>query len=158
MAGTMIDTEQLPRMSFYLSGVMVISGAFTVFSSELFPYVLQSWFHTLGILLGLGLVYFNMIRVISRRYMRRLNGTSRMPWLFSVVIGGLPLFWIGIYDTAWPLSYHLLYVGIIILFSALGAWLGHRSGLHAQVDFQKQLSQYLERLEQQASEKNNRSS
>jgi len=149
----MIDTEQLPRMSFYLSGVMLISGAFTIFSSELYPYVLQSWLHSIGIFLGLGLVYLNMIRVISRRYMRRLDRHSRMPWFFSGVIGGIPLFWISIYDTAWPLSYHLLYAGIIILFSVLGAFLGHRSGLKAQMEFQDQLRRYMERLKAQEAEK-----
>lgn len=152
MANQMIDTEQLPRMAFYTSGLMVVSGAFTIFSSELFPYVLTSIFHSIGILLGIGLVYFNMIRLSSRRYMRRLDGPSRMPWLFAVLIGGLPLFWITIYDTGWPLATLLIYAGIILFFSALGAHLGQKAGYKAQQQFRVQLQAYLEKIHLQQTE------
>ena len=148
----MIDTEQLPRMAFYTSGLVVVSGAFTIFSSELFPYVLKSNLHSIGILLALGLVYFNMIRVSSRRYMRRLDGPSRMPWIFAVLTGGIPLFWISIYDSGWSLVTLLIYAGIILLFSTFGAFLGQKAGQKAQEKFRMQLQAYFKKVHAQQTE------
>ena len=142
MANQMIDTEQLPRMAFYTSGLVVVSGAFTIFSSELFPYVLKSNLHSIGILLALGLVYFNMIRVSSRRYMRRLEGPSRIPWVFAFLIGGIPLFWVSIYDSGWSLVTLLIYAGIILIFSTLGALLGQKAGQKAQEQFNNLLNRF----------------
>ncbi len=41
MANQIIDNEHYPRMAFYISGLLVVSGAFTIFSSELFPYLIK---------------------------------------------------------------------------------------------------------------------
>lgn len=152
MANQMIDTEQLPRIAFYTSGLVVVSGAFTIFSSELFPYVLKSNLHSIGILLAMGLVYFNMIRVSSRRYMRRLEGPSRMPWVFAFLIGGIPLFWVSIYDSGWSLVTLLIYAGIILIFSTLGALLGQKAGQKAQEQFRIQLQAYFEKVHAQQTE------
>ena len=149
MVNQIIDSEHFPRMAFYISGLLVVSGAFTIFSSELFPYALKSILHSIGIFIGLGLVYFNMIRVSSRRYMRQLDGPSKMPRVFAVLIGGLPLFWICVYDTGWPLATLLMYVGIILFFSALGAHLGQKAGQKAQELFRKQLKAYFEKVQSQ---------
>lgn len=149
MVNQIIDSEHFPRIAFYISSLLVVSGAFTIFSSELFPYILKSILHSIGIFLGLGLVYFNMIRISSRRYMRQLDGPSKMPWVFAVLIGGLPLFWISIYDTGWPLATLLIYVVIILFFSALGAHLGQKAGQKAQKLFRKQLKAYFEKIQLQ---------
>ena len=151
MVNQIINSEQFPRMAFYISGLLVVSGAFTIFSSELFPYVLKSILHSIGIFLGLGLVYFNMIRISSRRYMRKLDGPSKMPKVFAILIGGLPLFWISIYDTGWPLTTLLIYVGIVLFFSALGAYLGQKAGQKAQKLFRKQLKAYFEKVQSKQS-------
>ena len=76
--------------------------------------------------------------------MRQLDGPSSMPRVFAVLIGGLPLFWISIYDTDWLLA-TLIYVGIILFFSVLGAHLGHKAGQKAQELFRKQLKAYFEK-------------
>ena len=153
MVNQVINSEQLPRIAFYLSGLLVVSGAFTIFSSGLFPYVLKSILHSIGIFLCLGLVYFNIIRVSSRRYMRRLDGPSRMPQVFAILIGGLPLLWISIYDTGWPITTLLIYMGIILFFSALGAHLGQKAGQKAQELFRIQLKAYLEKIQPQYTKK-----
>ena len=81
--------------------------------------------------------------------MRQLDGPSKMPRVFAVLIGGLPLFWISIYDTGWPIATLLIYVGIILFFSALGAHLGQKAGQKAQELFRKQLKAYFEKVQSQ---------
>lgn len=135
--------DNLPRFSFYLSGVFIVSAAFTLFSSELL-FLLNdpSWKGT-AFLIGYGLVYTNIVFVTSRRFMRRLEGASATPIIFGTLVAIAPVVWIFIYDSPLDISQRILFAIIVIVGCGLGAHFGHRAGLKAQFEFQKKLEEYL---------------
>ena len=73
-----------------------------------------------------------------------------MPWVFAFLIGGIPLFWVSIYDSGWSLAL-LIYAGIILIFSTLGALLGQKAGQKAQEKTTK-LQAYFEKVHAQQTE------
>lgn len=135
--------DNLPRLIFYLSGVVLISIAFTLFSSELLVKVADPSFTGTLFLLGFGLVYMNIIFVTSRRFMRRLEGSSNIPYLIALLVAAPPVIWVQIYDAGLGDS-RLTFVITILLAAGLGAYFGHRAGLKAQAAFQESLQEYLD--------------
>ena len=97
-------------------------------------------------LLGYGLVYMNIVFVSSRRFMRREDGPSSIPYIFAVLIALPPLVWVNIFDAGLEESL-LVFMLTIIAGCALGAYFGHRAGLKAQVVFQKNLQDYIQQDE-----------
>lgn len=135
--------DNLPRFSFYLSGVLIISSAFTLFTSELlFLLADQSWKGT-AFLIGFGLVYMNIVFVTSRRFMRRLEGASAAPIIFGILVALAPVIWIFIYNSGLDTTQQILFAIIIALGCGLGTHFGHKAGLKAQIAFQQKLEEYL---------------
>ncbi|MEQ9309395.1 MAG: hypothetical protein RLN90_08070 [Balneolaceae bacterium] len=135
--------DNLPRFSFYLSGVFIISSAFTLFTSELLFLLADQSIKGTAFLIGFGLVYMNIVFVTSRRFMRRLDGASAAPIIFGVLVAITPVIWIFIYDSGLDFSQRILFAIIIIIGCGLGVHFGHRAGLKAQIVFQKRLEEYL---------------
>jgi len=134
--------DNLPRFLFYASGVFIISAAFTLFSSEFLVKISDPTFVGTLFLLGFGLVYMNIISVSGRRFMRRLQGPNPIPYIFGLLVAAPPLIWVQIYDTGLGQS-NLTFQFTVILACALGSYLGHRTGLKAQVKFQQNMEEYL---------------
>ncbi|MEX0721431.1 MAG: hypothetical protein WD059_12235 [Balneolaceae bacterium] len=138
--------DNLPRFIFFASGVVVISAAFILLTSELLVQTaVPSWAGIL-FLLGYGLVYMNLVFVSSRRFMRRLHGPSVSPYIFSVLIALPPLIWVNIYDAGLGKS-NITFMITIIIGCGLGAYLGHRAGLKAQDVFWENLQKHIEQDE-----------
>lgn len=140
--------DNLPRFSFYASGVLIISAAFTLFTSELlFKINDPSWVGT-AFLLGYGLVYMNIVFVTSRRFMRRLDGPSIAPIIFGVIVAIIPIAWIFIYDSVLDTQQRIVFAITVALASGLGVFFGHKAGLKTQIVFQQKLQEYLKRTGQ----------
>jgi len=135
--------DNLPRFSFYLSGVFITSAAFTLFSSELLFLLNDPSLKGTAFLLGFGLVYMNIVFVTSRRFMRRLDGKSIAPIIFGFLVGITPIVWIFIYESGLDSNQRILFVIVILIGCGLGAHFGHRTGLKAQVVFQQKLKEFL---------------
>lgn len=135
--------DNLPRLSFYISGILIISTSFTLFSSELLRKLADpSWVGT-AFLLGFGLVYMNIVFVISRRFMRRLEGKSSITYVLGTATGLAPIVWIFIFDAGLTTTMQIVFALTIGFACTLGAYFGHRAGLKAQVKFQRELYEYL---------------
>ncbi|MCG8371889.1 MAG: hypothetical protein MI700_00055 [Balneolales bacterium] len=135
--------DNIPRFLVYASGIFIISSTFTLFTSELlFKIADPGWVGT-AFLLGYTLVYMNIVFVISRRFMRRLEGSSITPYLFAVLTSGFPVLWIFMYDAGFTPGLQSLFAFTCLLGTFAGAYLGHRAGLKAQVIFQEKLIEYL---------------
>jgi hypothetical protein len=93
-------------------------------------------------LFGFGLVYMNIVFVTGRRFMRRLQGASPVPYIFGLLIAIPPLVWVQIYDAGLG-DANLTFQFVVIVACGLGALFGHRAGLKAQIQFQKNLQEYL---------------
>lgn len=136
--------DNLPRFAFYTSGVFIISAAFTLISSE-FLYLIADpgWKGTVA-LIAFGLVYMNIVFVVSRRFMRRLDGPSPAPIIIGILVAMAPVIWIFIYqDAALDNTQRIIYAVIMALGCGLGAHFGHRAGLKAQIKFREKLEEYL---------------
>ncbi len=135
--------DNLPRFSFYLSGVFITSAAFTLFSSELLFLLNDTSLKGTAFLIGFGLVYMNIVFVTSRRFMCRLEGKSIAPYIFGFLVGIIPIVWIFIYESGLDLNQRILFAIVMLIGCGLGAHFGHRAGLKAQIVFQKKLEEYL---------------
>jgi len=122
----------------------MISAIFTLFSSEFLPKITDPSYVGTLFLLGFGLVYMNIIFVTGRRFMRRLQGPNPVPYIFGLLVAAPPLVWVQIYDAGIGDS-DLTFMFTVIVGCALGSFFGHRAGLKAQVQFQKELQEYLEK-------------
>lgn len=134
--------DNLPRFIFYASAVFIVSAAFTLFSSEFLVKVSDPSYVGLLFLFGFGLVYLNIIFVMGRRFMRRLQGPNPVPYIFALLVAAPPLVWVQLYDAGLG-EFRLTFMFTIIIACGLGAFLGHRAGLKAQVEFQANLREYL---------------
>ena len=137
--------DNLPRLAFYLSGVFIISAAFTLFTNEFIIKIADPGFTGTIFLIGFGLVYMNLTFAVSRRFMRRLDGPSNIPFLFSLLVAISPITWSFIYDSGLFGSIKTLYLITIFLACGFGGFLGKRAGLKAQKIFKEQLYEYLKK-------------
>lgn len=134
--------DNIPRLIFYASGVLIISAAFTLFSSEFLSLITNPGFSGLLVLIGFGLVYMNIIFLTGRRFMRRLRGPNPIPYIFALLVAIPPLVWVQIYDAGLGDS-KLTFMFTIIVACGTGAYFGHRAGLKAQIKFQENMQEFL---------------
>ncbi|MBO6585118.1 MAG: hypothetical protein JJ953_03330 [Gracilimonas sp.] len=134
--------DNLPRFIFYASGILMISAAFTLISSEFLSMISNPTYVGLLVLLGFGLVYMNLVFLSGRRFMRRLQGPNPAPYVFALLVAVAPLVWVQIYDAGLGDS-RLTFMFTVIVACGSGAFFGHRAGLKAQAKFQKNLKEYL---------------
>lgn len=135
--------DNIPRLIFYSSGVFIISAAFTLLSSDLLPRIADPSYLGLLFLFGFGLVYLNVVFVTGRRFMRRLRGANPVPYIFGLLVALPPLIWVEIYDAGLT-NAKLTFQFTVIVACGLGAFLGHRTGLKAQIKFQQNIQDYLD--------------
>jgi len=135
--------DNIPRLIFYASGVFIISAAFTLLSSDLLPKIADPSYIGLLFLFGFGLVYLNIVFVSGRRFMRRLRGANPVPYIFGLLVALPPLIWVEIYDAGLT-NAKLTFQFTVIVACGLGAFLGHRTGLKAQIKFQQNIQDYLD--------------
>lgn len=137
--------DNIPRLSFYISGIFIISAAFTLFTTEFLVKIADPGFIGTLFLVGFGLVYMNVTFVVSRRFMRRLDGTSIIPYIFAILVAIPPIAWSFINDSGLYGNIQILYQVTVIFASGLGGYFGHRAGLKAQEVFKEQLYEYLKK-------------
>lgn len=75
--------------------------------------------------------------------MRRLRGANPIPYIFGLLVALPPLIWVEIYDAGLT-NAKLTFQFTVIVACGLGAFLGHRTGLKAQIKFQQNLQDYLD--------------
>lgn len=136
--------DNLPRLLFYFSGILLLSSAFTLLSSEFMVKMNDPGIVGILFLLGYGLVYMNLTFISARRFLRRLDGSSYIPYVFAALIALPPLVWIHVYDTGLYGSSFWLFIVVILFGTALGAWFGHSAGLKAQAEFKESMRKYFE--------------
>lgn len=138
--------DNLPRFFFYLSGILIVTVAFTLFTSELL--VLINNGTALGTILFFvfGLIYMNIVVITSRRFMRRLDGPTIAPYLFAIITFLPPSVWVYLYQGGANAS-PLLYVMMLLIACGTGAYFGHRLGIKAQIQFQDDLKKHFEQEE-----------
>ena len=137
--------DNLPRLSFYLSGTLIVSSAFTLLTNDLIPKVNEQGLIGFLFLIGFGLIYMNITFVISRRFMRRLDGPSNLPFVFGFLVAIVPTFWSFIIYEGIFENLPLLYLGNIIFTCFLGGGVGQKAGIKAQIVFKEQLYEYLQK-------------
>ena len=135
--------DNLPRLSFYSSGILLITAAVTLFSAEFLIKVGDPGITGFFFLTGFGLIYMNIVFVISRRFMRRENGPSQVPKIFAILVGSVPVIWVFIFDSGLTQIQQIVYAVTVSFGCVLGAYFGHNAGLKAQAKFKKQLEEYL---------------
>ncbi len=138
--------NNLPRLLFYISGLLFISAAFIIFTSELLTKVNDGTTFGTVLFFVYGLVYMSMVSQSSKRYMRRLQGPTLVPYIFGVIVFISPAAWAIIYKGGEATS-PILFVPMLFIACACGSWFGHKMGLKAQIKFQHDLQTYLEREE-----------
>lgn len=135
--------DNLPRLSFYLSGIFIVSGSFTLLTSDFLPKIADPGIAGSIYLLVFGLVYLNITFVVSRRFMRRIDGASKIPFIFAFLVALAPFIWSFIYEGGLYGNFKFMYLATIIFGCALGGFFGERSGIKAQAAYKEHLYEYL---------------
>lgn len=135
--------NNLPRFIFYISGILIISGAFTLITSDILPRVNDGTTFGTIIFFFFGLVYMNMVTITSRRFMRRLEGPSVAPYVFAIFVFLPPAVWVNIYQDGTATS-PAVFIPMLLVACGTGAYFGNRLGLKAQISFQENLKAYFE--------------
>ncbi len=135
--------DNLPRLIFYLSGLLIVSSGFTLLTTDLLPLVNNGTLMGTVVFFLFGLIYMGMVSSSSRRFMRRLQGASNAPYIFAIFVFIPPAFWVSIYEGGTATS-PTVYIPMLLVACGTGAFFGHRLGLKAQVKFQENLKAYLE--------------
>ena len=135
--------DNLPRFIFYLSGLLIISSALTLFTTDLLPLVNNGT--TIGtiVFFAFGLAYMNIVTITSRRFMRRLPGPTAAPYVFAIFAFIPPAVWVNIYQGGTATS-PMVFVPMLLVACGTGAYFGHRLGIKAQLKFQENLRAYIE--------------
>src|SRR5690606_16468302 len=94
------------------------------------------------LLFGYGLAFMNLVFIASRRFMRRENGPSPVPYIFAFIVALPPIIWVNLIDLNLGDS-KLVFILTVLAGCALGAYFGQRAGLKAQAVFQKNLQDYI---------------
>lgn len=136
--------NNLPRLLFYITGLLFISASFILFTTDLLKKVNDGTTTGTVLFFIYGLAYMNMIAMSSKRYMRRLQGPSAAPYIFAIVAFIPPAFWVLVYEGGEATS-PFLFIAMLVIACGSGTWLGHRMGLKAQIKFQADLQTYLDR-------------
>ena len=140
--------DNLPRLYFYLSGILITSAGFTLLSTDLLPLLATPGFKGILTLLLFGLIYLNIVFVVTRRFMRRLDGPTNVPYIFAVLVAIVPVFWILVYDAGLMPNTRFLFAGVMAVTPFVGAFFGHKAGLKAQAKFKQQVLDYLKKTGQ----------
>lgn len=135
--------DNLPRFIFYITGILVISAGFTLITSDVLSRINDGTTFGTVIFFLMGLVYMNMVTASSRRFMRRLEGSTVAPYVFAIFVFLPPAIWVFIYQEGTATS-PSVYVPMLLVACGTGAYFGHRLGLKAQVKFQENLKAYFE--------------
>jgi hypothetical protein len=152
--------NNLPRLIFYLTGLLIISGAFTLITSDLLTKVNDGTTFGTILFFFFGLIYMNIVTISSRRFMRRLDGATVAPYVFAIFVLLPPAIWVNVYQGGSATS-PAVYVPMLLVAVGTGAYFGYRLGLKAQVKFQENLKAYFEqdkRLHSDPSEQEDESS
>ncbi|MFN1834882.1 hypothetical protein AB2B38_006430 [Balneola sp. MJW-20] len=139
--------DNIPRLIFYFSGVLLLSSTFTLLSSEFMVKMNDPGIIGILFLLGYGLIYMNLTFISSRRFMRRLNGINNIPYLFGMIVALPPVAWIHIYDTGLYGPSFWLFIFVVLFGCGLGAYFGQKAGMKAQVAFHESMKKYYEEEE-----------
>lgn len=75
--------------------------------------------------------------------MRRLDGGSKIPYVFALLVASAPIIWSFIFDGGLYGNIKLMYLLTVVFACALGGYFGERTGIKAQAAFKEQLSEYL---------------
>ena len=75
--------------------------------------------------------------------MRRLDGTSNLPFVFAFLVAIVPVGWSFIVDGGLFGNIKIMYLATVVFASFLGGYFGQRAGIKAQAAFKEQLYEYL---------------
>lgn len=76
--------------------------------------------------------------------MRRLQGPSKVPYVFAIIIFLPPAAWVLFYKGGQATN-PVVFIPMLLAAVIGGAWFGNQLGLKAQVKFQEDLRAYFER-------------
>ena len=86
-----------------------------------------------------------MTLVTSRRFLRKLETTSNLPYIFGLLIAIVPILWLFMITNGLYGSVKIVYILSISLACLVGSYFGQKAGEKAQITYKKQLREYLEK-------------
>ncbi len=87
-----------------------------------------------------------MTLVTSRRFLRKLETTSNLPYVFALLIAIVPIIWSSIINNGLYGSVKIVYMLSISLACVIGAYAGQKAGEKAQITYKKQLYEYINKM------------
>jgi uncharacterized membrane protein YoaK (UPF0700 family) len=133
------------RLFAYATGSVFISFGAVLFTYNLMPFAMgYGWPGGIALLLGYGIIYFNLIFVITKRFIRRELTESKASLILMLITALPPMVFLVLNQLREPMP-GLAYVLLgVILGVAVGYHFGVRSGRRLQNEYLQKLKQLLD--------------
>lgn len=137
--------QQFARLFAYATWGLMISLGAILFTHLLFPYMHDSLTVLVLVLVGTGVIYFNLIFTVIKRYIRKVPAPTNSHYILAILMIIPPLFWILVINESITL-YDLLVLLVLGLSAAAGILYGNRAGIKARYEFVQKLKEYQKRM------------
>ncbi len=128
------------RFFAYTTWALMISVAIIIFTHRFIQYMDESIWVALLIVYGFGLIYFNFIYSVIKRYIRKVPAPTNLHIVLAVLILVPPVVWV--ITSANSISQNeLLLILFLALSGVLGTIYGNRAGIKARYEYIQKLKQ-----------------
>ncbi len=133
------------RLFAYATGSVFISFGAVLFTYKFIPFAMgYGWPGGLALLAGYGIIYFNLIFVITKRFIRKELTESRASLILMLITTLPPLIFLAVNQLREPLTGLVYVLAGVILGVAAGYHFGVKSGRRLQNVYLQKLKQLLE--------------
>ena len=132
--------QDTARMFAYSTWGLMISLGIVIFTHPFFQFINESFFTLIFIPLAFAFLYFNLIHVAVKRFIRKVVAPTNLHILLALLIFLPPFAWIIIMNKPYGTEDFLL---IIVLLTAIvaGTILGNRAGIKARYEYIQMLKE-----------------
>lgn len=128
------------RFFAYSTWALMISLGIIIFTHSFFQFIGQSLFTFAVIPLGFGFLYFNLIYVAIKRFIRKVPAPTNLHIALSVFIFLPPFIWIILMNKPYLIEDFILII-ILIIASYFGTTMGNKAGIKARFEFVQQIKE-----------------
>jgi len=126
------------RFFAYSTWALMISLGIIIFTHPFFQFIDQSIFTLITIPLAFAFLYFNLIHVAIKRFIRKVPAPTNLHTLLALLIFLPPIIWIILMNK--PYGYEdLILILLLITATVWGTLSGNKSGIKARYEYIQQI-------------------
>lgn len=126
--------QDTARLFAYSTWGLMISLGIIIFTHPFFQFMNESMFTLIGIPLAFGFLYFNLIHVVIKRFVRKVVNPTNFHMLLALLIFLPPFLWIIIMNKPYGTEDFLL-IAVLLAAVAAATSMGNKAGIKARYEY-----------------------